>query len=275
MKRTAYQHFFVQEYPLCHAWMSDHRGKDTVVIFVHGLGGDAISTWQRFPSLVDDLQDQYPWWRKADLFFYGYRSEGQLPMLAHDLRRFVRRVFPKPDLRLEMYGAPFRRLSSDLCRLLPPTKYSTLQLVGHSMGGVIIRAMAKDLAVDASKAPSSITDAETCILNRADLRLFAPALFGTRVTGLAGHLLGRGWGDLLGRVLRPDEYQFIQDLEDCGELDGLKAESEALFLRNSNHVALTATSLWGKREQYLRVSIAGRYACDQPTQYAEGQDHVS
>jgi hypothetical protein len=42
----------------------------TLVVFVHGFRGKALSTWLSFPDFVDEFDGL----RNADLLFYGYAS---------------------------------------------------------------------------------------------------------------------------------------------------------------------------------------------------------
>ena len=57
-------------YRKSYALLSSADKCDRLVVFVHGFGGKPTGTWRNFQSLVDDLQDKFPWWHEADLVFY-------------------------------------------------------------------------------------------------------------------------------------------------------------------------------------------------------------
>ena len=89
-----------------------------LIIFVHGLTGDAIDTWLNretgfsFPkALSDDLLDSY-------VVSFGYKS---LFRQGDSVQKIAE------ELALVIYGLRERH------------KYQTLKFVGHSMGGIIAR----------------------------------------------------------------------------------------------------------------------------------------
>jgi len=119
---------------------------DSAVVFVHGFGGKAASTWQLFPLLAraEAALDN------TDLFFYGYQSTRYLVETATvHLRQFISKSV----------------LSNERA-----THYCRMLAVGHSLGAVLVRQLIKDV--------SEIDDAERRrirrLLNCSPL-LFAPA----------------------------------------------------------------------------------------------------
>jgi hypothetical protein len=58
----------------------------TLVVFVHGFRGKALSTWLSFPDFVDEFDGL----RNADLLFYGYASSPQrMQNIAINLRSHI------------------------------------------------------------------------------------------------------------------------------------------------------------------------------------------
>jgi pimeloyl-ACP methyl ester carboxylesterase len=165
--------------------LSPPKSVNKVVIFIHGWGGKATSTWADFVSLAADPSTS-DWWKTADLLFFDYRAESvrsQIRDNAISVYRFSKKMYPSPPNDL-------------FCREgeldLRPTgfHYEDLYLVGHSEGGLltrhaILRAAQKDsslasLALQPGYVPRGLL--------RANLRLFAPALAGTIYTGFVGLL---------------------------------------------------------------------------------------
>jgi len=160
---------------------------DRAVVFVHGFSGSARSTWSDFLSLVDDEQTSH-WWETADLYFYHYWWDSifkRIPKNTNTFERFLEYVFPKPPQELfEAEGMTIR----------PAFEYKHLTLVGHSMGGLILRQVILNVADadtrlekyvrDRMVAPMKEPDPEG--IEVANLRLFAPALGGESLTGPLG-----------------------------------------------------------------------------------------
>ena len=94
---------------------------EAAIVFVHGFGGDASSTWGRFPG---DLRDA-PALRDWNIYSLGYASS-----LA-------------PDLRGVWAGDPgIETLATFLntCAAQAPLdSMRTLALVAHSMGGLVVQ----------------------------------------------------------------------------------------------------------------------------------------
>jgi pimeloyl-ACP methyl ester carboxylesterase len=90
----------------------------TVVVFVHGLGGDLEATWGNFPSLLQGDSDL----AEVAIFLWGYPTA---------LFRHV------PDI-----WEAAKQLQTEIRIRL--SKYKNVVLVGHSLGGLLIRAMVID-----------------------------------------------------------------------------------------------------------------------------------
>lgn len=154
-------------------------GDETVqrlVVFVHGFGGKAVDTWLNFP-VVDLARPENCWWRQSDLLFVGYKStRDSITAVANRIRAQLPRFYPQPfHSALVIDGEPLR---NDVT-----TQYAELILVGHSLGGVVLRRALCDAA------QGWIEDgrpAERHILLAGKTRMFSPASAGFRAAGWLG-----------------------------------------------------------------------------------------
>ena len=147
--------------------------------------GDPQSTWEKLQYYVDRLPDEP--FRNADLYFYDYSAEDDfVEVSAKRLHGFINEVFPVPD------GNLFRVRLSDLdwrladdpegITLREHFRYFRLVLVGHSLGGVVIRRLIADEALNLASSESS-----TPLLD-SEVVLMAPAHLGFQHSGKAALL---------------------------------------------------------------------------------------
>jgi hypothetical protein len=98
-------------------YLSGLRDANTAVVFVHGFLGNSIDTWQHFPSLVDALSDGIGWWAKCDLYFWNYPSAEQtFNHSAFQLREFLKRIVPVPNLQLLSFTGAFSPADQEYIR---------------------------------------------------------------------------------------------------------------------------------------------------------------
>lgn len=183
-------------------------------VFVHGFGGHPVKTW----SLQQEFIATHPAWRDVDAYFVGFNSRGDETRLSADyVAHFLRTVCPLPPDSLFT-----TRVDDDDARLRPSgTRYESLELFGHSLGGVVLRLaivelLKKGLASAQSPDADSLTD-EYRLACDAQLRLFAPAQGGARISGIKGmaiRLLGIRAGVDLVRGRSPS----MQELEPGSQL---------------------------------------------------------
>ncbi|MFF7251329.1 esterase/lipase family protein [Embleya sp. NPDC008237] len=158
---------------------------DRAVIFFHGFGGHPFKTWARMQDLIRSDDD----WKGTDAFFIGYDSVTDDIMLsARYVSNIIGQIFPKPP------GALFRASVGRMHYQLRPdgTSYKSLDLVGHSLGGVVLRQAVLLLlkqGLDAGGSPhlADIPNSYSAPCS-ARVLLFAPAQGGVRIAGIAGVL---------------------------------------------------------------------------------------
>jgi len=152
-------------------------------IFVHGFGGHPVRTW----SLLQDFLTIDPAWRDVDAYFIGYDSVGDETRLSAEyVGHFIREVCPVPPDALFT-----TRCAEEFVRLRPnETSYDSIELFGHSLGGVVLRIailelLKKGLAAIGSEEVDGLPEdfRKAC---EASLKLFAPAQGGARISGLKG-----------------------------------------------------------------------------------------
>jgi hypothetical protein len=235
------------------------------VVFVHGWGGSPVSTWSRFQEVIDNTnqKDVLGWWHEADLYFYRYESRRfSIAEHAELFLRFVDQVFPVPTI-----------ISSACEARAVSVNYRELYLVGHSLGGVVLRESILDRAAKAA-VPGRLIDISTALLN-GSLRLFAPAMHGARPSGwlgLAYHLL-REIREFEPWVKAAMESQTIirQLRSDSDKIRRLRTGTENLA-RSTSHPALIASVVYGEDEHIVE---SDKFELDDIEPPVTGRDHRS
>lgn len=137
------------------SYLPERCGGDTIV-FVHGLVGDRLKTWGKFPQLLRTDPDL----PQVDLLMCGYKSR----LLRWD-----------PDI-----GHAGRRLVSEL--EIQVDEEANIFLVGHSMGGLVILSGLVDALRDGH------AQARPC-RNVAWITLFATPVMGSQAAAVYKHIL--------------------------------------------------------------------------------------
>jgi hypothetical protein len=238
-----------------------------VAIFVHGFSGCPEKTWVQFQTLIDSVTTTMPWWGDYDAFFYGYNSRNQIGPNAASLLEFICNVYPSPR---------WKELGADSG--LAPRKYAQLILVGHSEGGVLIRASILRRA-QALGASGSVPDKQAVGIDidkdkilRANVRLFAPAFWGLLMSGYKGLLLRTPILSDLVEPLLHTSAAYKQLSAASPILSELRNRTITLAERYPDLRAFRARNLFGKRET---VVSSEALATDPPAEYEEGHNHVS
>jgi pimeloyl-ACP methyl ester carboxylesterase len=237
-----------------------HRQPLRLIVFVHGFGGGAVSTWQRFPLTT------HPWWCDSDLLFVDYDSRrDNITGTAARLRRHLPTFYPTiPDSLLEIEGARVR---------VPDQKgYEELFLIGHSLGGVVLRRTLCDVAHDWIMRRKEQADAEQPVILSAQLRLFSPASAGFRPAGALGVM--RASPVWLGVNLHLRRSSAYTDLLPGSQilLETRRRTEELVSVHTRDLHALQASILWANPDD---VVITERYDTDPIDDAADGTSHRS
>lgn len=137
------------------------------VVYVHGYGGRAVATWGEFP----DLAMEQPEFAEVDLVFLGYESRSRTAAFnVGVLYRAVSILAEEAPAALKRVGGPERE---------EKFAYERIILVGHSLGGALVR----DVAMSAKEMGKNWAD-------KLHLALFAPAHLGANVIELVQMSLG-------------------------------------------------------------------------------------
>lgn len=161
-----------------YALLTEEPEPTRAVIFVHGFAGHAYKTW----ADMQDLIAAHDAWKLTDAYFLGYRStRDEVQVSAAILSRAIATVCSEPPADRFAEGANLR---------LGTTRYESVWLVGHSLGGVVLRRsilelLSQGLALGGTTETSDMPP-EFKLACAATVRLFAPAQGGVRLSGLKG-----------------------------------------------------------------------------------------
>jgi pimeloyl-ACP methyl ester carboxylesterase len=218
-----------------------------LVLFVHGFGGHATSTWTDFLTLL--LAE--PRAAGYDLAFYGYQSkEQQAPWSASELAGFLRPLLVDPSAVANAY------LPQAMPHRAAALSYDRTLICAHSLGAVVVRRALLTLAAPGPEGGQPPVPDE--VLRRIRLLLFAPAHRGGRIISVVSGLLGSTPAAVLEPLLRY-LWMSVDDLdpEKSDELTQLRDDSMAALQQAdakgtaSNHLVADVV-VHGKRDRVVR-----------------------
>lgn len=227
-----------------------------LVVFVHGFNGRSVKTWLNFPEAGDHRE----WWRDADLLFIGYKSlRENITGVANRVRRELPLFYPDPfGMAMNIAGARPRENISP---------YSELTLVGHSLGGLILRRAMVDGMMKWRDAGSP--DPRPAWLT-GRLRLFSPASAGFQSAGFLGAVNASGiWGAIEMFLNTSSAYR---DLQPGSAIQtDTRLRTEALASQNGGDT-LRANIVWANPDE---VVITERYTTDFVDDSWDGKSHTT
>jgi pimeloyl-ACP methyl ester carboxylesterase len=270
-------------FPNSYALLSGKEETKTAVFFVHGFAGNAHSTWIDFQGMVDTGEEAARW-KCVDLYFYDYQTTtANLLVQTDGFLKFLKANFPEP--RIDLRPHPILAASMGVNGTLLPLahRYDSLTLVGHSLGGVIVRQAVLSLDAEfqafetlrAENPVETLSHVELSQALAADVKLFAPAIFGFDPSHFAGFLynFAREFPILshLLRVTRTSNAAIKELAAGAPRLAELRRRTEDLA-KKTNWRALRASILFGAMEDIVYME---RYDCDDQIRIAESHDHTS
>lgn len=198
------------------------------IVFVHGFGGGADSTWEQFVRCLRAMPEA----AVADAFFIDYPStKHPVAFCSAKFREFLFDLLRKPSSNIVNPSlpkeAPTRAVTA---------AYQKIMLVGHSMGAIVARQALLDLDRDA------LTSAERAAIY---MLFFAPAHKGARSLG---KLVASGFG--------LDKFPGGQFL---GALLLLRYRSVADLTKESDCLSDLATHSKARREDRAREGQSADY----------------
>jgi hypothetical protein len=272
----------LRDYPKSYALLSSSDNCDRLVVFVHGFGGKPTGTWRKFQSLVDELQDKYPWWCETDLVFYNYESRRAIQISAQDFSRFLDDIVKGEIERITITDFIPRTLFAGHTPVWNKRTYKELILVAHSEGAVVIRrslldglaALERQVAAELSaEAPleeiveSVKQRAKADLIFQSRLRLFAPACLGTNFSSMFGFAIA--YSDILHAVA--SSIAARNDLAPKSPIiEQILKDTEAASQRYRSLNAFRAKILFGDNDHVVHV---GGYNCDEVVEHEKGQTH--
>lgn len=227
-----------------------------LVVFVHGFMGKAIGTWREFPAAGINRR----WWQEADLLFVSYEStRDNITAVAHRLRNQLPKFYPIPsEEAMSVCGYEARQHNR--------RPYSELILLGHSLGGLIVRRALCDAAADWSENETSDRPA----LLDAKVRLFSPASAGFRAAGMLGLLKATNvWVAVEMFVRRAPAYTDLQQNSPTLEVTRRRTEE---YAQKPGFESLRAHIVWANPDN---VVLAERYDTDHVDNAWDDTSHSS
>ena len=260
-----------------YAHFSDAKPVDrtTAVVFVHGLLGNSVSTWWRFQTLVDEDEESRDFWRGCDLYFYHYNSFGHhVSEQSEQFRGFLRLLFPRPSLEnFELAVLPeIREILAPGVPVEEPTlpeRYRSLLLVGHSLGGVVIRQALVDFATTWTIRSDDHIWTEPYL--KASVRLFSPAIRGFQPSGVRGFLYHYAATKPIAGAIFSSLLSLQELNKDSRRLADLQRDTERFAKESPWMTALSADLLYASSD----IVFPGRYECDLPQRTQQDHDHES
>lgn len=207
--------------------------KEAVIIFIHGFGGDAKSTWGEFPRLISEDVKLNGW----DIFLQGYNTK-----LTPDINGIW-----SSNPNLTSLARFFRSEINNRFKI----KYKQIAIVAHSMGGLIVQRAIIDMIQN--NEDSSLIHSLTLYGTPSDglIKAIPGEMFNNQVKDMAVgstflKKLREEWSALIGdnpqfkfKTCAGDLDQFVPDVSSLAPFtdnhkDGVNGHHTAIVKPDSN-----------------------------------------
>ena len=268
---------YLTEFPESYVLAAEAEPVETAILFVHGFLGHAFDTWVDFQSSID----REAGWESADLYFLQYKSfADSVDASVYRFHRFLKRVEQAPEDWFELKAEDLPPVIRETLRgyrlRSGPTSYRRLLLVGHSLGGVVMRRAIVDEASEYCKRLEKEAGTEQNVsapaLLQAPVRLFAPAISGARISGAPGVALRLGGLGRLARLVLGFSPSYQDLLPGSTIVPNLQKDTTELAQRFPQLPAFRADILWADRDDIVTDQ---KYFWDKNCGRAAGTNHVS
>lgn len=216
----------------------------TCLIFVHGFRGHPTRTWGECIGKIGDVAGL----AAADIIFAGYQSSASAHYGMSAIYELVKAIGEDPARVSTKVGGPDRR-----------TRYKEIVLVGHSLGGAIVR----DVAMNAKKLDEEWADT-------LSLALFAPAHLGANILTLVSMSFGFLRFAPLVEAFFLFRYPVLSDLRAGSTYLNQLLESAKAIGRDR-----TTVSRFVAHAEHERVVVVNAFYLDPPSRAYPNRDHVS
>lgn len=258
--------------------LADSKEIETAVVFVHGFLGDPAETWQEFQTLVDAHSN---FWPNTDLFFFAYDSfRNSVSESAVDVQKFINWVLEPPRELFEIQAGSlpgWMRASVEKVTLREESnRYKKLTLVGHSLGGLVLRKAVWDAAKGHKEAKRRQEDVTPNTILTASIRLFAPALLGARPADLLGLAYELAGLKAVVQAFLGMSKSYLEMKQGSNFLTVVREGTEDMARSFTDLTALRADVLWATSDS---VVIDTEYLvdrnCDPLREHVAGTNHVT
>lgn len=214
------------------------------IVFVHGFFGNSRITWDEFPRLFTENSNSSC--LDSDLYFLEYAStDRSIGNTAWDLVDFLKKIVPDPSGPLQdLMG------STGLATLRPAKsfEYQQLVLVGHSLGGVVIR---KALIDTVRKPIAGLPDRFESLIREATVLLFAPAIGGVLLSGPKGLLSEFPVIGAFKRMYQGYSVSLAEISQGSQFLESIRATTNHFANQPGAARSLTASIAWAENDDLI------------------------
>lgn len=163
MKRKKYSSKVGKDSVIC----PSNNFNGSLLVFVHGFRGRAISTWNDIPNLID-LRKTF---QGSDILYYGYSSRpGRVQNMALNFQEDMGNIWNDPNALGNSFGTYLS------IKKRQEQTWKCVHIIAHSMGAVVVRRAILDSYI--SKSPNNHWS-KSC-----SFTFFAPAHTGVSIIEL-------------------------------------------------------------------------------------------